>query len=165
MGAGRGQVLDERSAPPAPIEVVELELLKLVRHLDTFGRRSSLYGQIDRAGYLALRTIDTVGPVCIHRLAQSLHLDASTVTRQVAALESGGFVMRHVDPSDRRSWLIELTSQGRKAMHAVERGRRRAIAAILVDWKPDEVDDLARSMTKLNLAVFANLSDHAPAVS
>ena len=39
-------------------DVVELELLKLVRHLETFGRKSSLYQEVDRAGYLALRTLD-----------------------------------------------------------------------------------------------------------
>ena len=32
---------------------VELELLKLVRHLETFGRRCSLYVRVDRAGYLS----------------------------------------------------------------------------------------------------------------
>ena len=89
--------------------VVELELLKLVRHLETFGRKSSLYQEVDRAGYLALRTLDGLGPSCINGLAQELHLDSSTVTRQVSALESGGLVTRQVDPNDGRSWLIDLT--------------------------------------------------------
>ena len=93
------------------LDVVELELLKLVRHLETFGRRSSLYQEVDRAGYLALRTLDGLGPSCINRLAQELHLDSSTVTRQVGVLESGGLVTRHVDPNDGRSWLIDLTSR------------------------------------------------------
>ncbi len=73
------------------IGVIELELLKLVRHLETFGRRSSLYLHIDRAGYLALRTIEDLGPLSTKALATALNLDASTVTRQVAALETGGF--------------------------------------------------------------------------
>jgi len=42
---------------------IELELLKLVRQLDTFGRRCSLYVRVDRAGYLAMRTLDALGPV------------------------------------------------------------------------------------------------------
>jgi hypothetical protein len=45
------------------IGVIELELLKLVRHLETFGRRSSLYLHVDRAGYLALRMLDALGPM------------------------------------------------------------------------------------------------------
>ena len=70
------------------IGVIELELLKLVRHLETFGRRSSLYLQVDRAGYLALRTLEAMGPLSTKALATALNLDASTVTRQISALES-----------------------------------------------------------------------------
>jgi DNA-binding MarR family transcriptional regulator len=139
--------------------VVELELLKLVRHLETFGRKSSLYQEVDRAGYLALRTLDGLGPSCINGLAQELHLDSSTVTRQVSTLESAGFVTRQVDPNDGRSWLIELTPGGRKAMRTVERGRRHAIDSMLVDWQSEEVSDLARTISKLNLALFESVTE------
>jgi DNA-binding MarR family transcriptional regulator len=141
------------------LDVVELELLKLVRHLETLGRKSSLYREVDRAGYLALRTLDGLGPSCINGLAQELHLDSSTVTRQVSALESGGFVNRQVDPNDGRSWLIDLTPRGRKAMRTVERGRRQAIDSMLVGWQSDEVHDLARTVAKLNLALFDSVTE------
>src|ERR1700722_19685468 len=133
-----------RAGTTDDLGVVELELLKLVRQLDTFGRKSSLYREVDRAGYLALRTLDSLGPSCINGPAQELHLDSSTVTRQVSALESGGFVTRQVDPNDGRSWLIDLTSQGRKVMRTVERGRREAIDAMLTSWRSEDVHNLAR---------------------
>src|ERR1700722_11622892 len=144
---------------PDDLGTVELELLKLVRHLETFGRKSSLYREVDRAGYLALRTLDGLGPSCINGLAQELHLDSSTVTRQVSTLEAGGFVTRQVDPNDGRSWLIDLTSQGRKAMRTVERGRRLAIDSMLVDWKSEEVQDLARTISQLNVALFESATE------
>ena len=143
------------------LDVVELQLLKLVRHLETFGRRSSLYREVDRAGYIALRTLDGLGPSCINRLAQELHLDSSTVTRQVGVLESGDLVTRHVDPNDGRSWLIDLTALGRKAMRTVERGRHQAIDSMLRDWSTDEVHDLARIITKLNLALFDSMTEQS----
>ena len=65
---------------------IELELLRLVRHLETFGRRGSLYARVDRAGYLAMRVLDDLGPASTNALAHALHLDGSTVTRQVTAL-------------------------------------------------------------------------------
>jgi DNA-binding MarR family transcriptional regulator len=139
--------------------IVELELMKLVRHLETFGRKSSLYQEVDRAGYLALRTLDGLGASCINRLAQELHLDASTVTRQVGVLESGGFVVRQVDPDDGRSWLIDLSPRGRRAMRTVERGRRQAIDSMLADWKEDDLHDLARVITQLNLALFDSVTE------
>ena len=102
--------------PDDIIGIIELELLKLVRHLETFGRRSSLYLHVDRAGYLALRTIEDLGPLSTKALATALNLDASTVTRQIAALEAGGFVDRRPDPNDRRSSTIVLTAEGRQMM-------------------------------------------------
>src|ERR1700679_1643110 len=112
MGVTRTvQPVDEGADVTDDLGVVELELLKLVRHLETFGRKSSLYQEVDRAGYLALRTLDGLGPSSINALAQALHLASSTVTRQLGVLESGGLVTRHVDPNDGRSWLIGLTSR------------------------------------------------------
>jgi DNA-binding MarR family transcriptional regulator len=144
---------------PGDLGTVELELLKLVRHLETFGRKSSLYQEVDRAGYLALRTLDGLGPSCINGLARELHLDSSTVTRQVSTLESAGFVTRRVDPNDGRSWLIDLTPAGRKVMRTVERGRRHAIDSMLLDWQSDEVSDLARTISNLNVALFETVTE------
>src|ERR1700744_4550384 len=144
---------------PDDLGTVELELLKLVRHLETFGRKSSLYREVDRAGYVALRTLDGLGPSCINGLARELHLDSSTVTRQVSVLESGGLVTRQVDPNDGRSWLIDLTPRGRKAMRAIDRGRHHAIDSMLGGWQPEEVHDLARVISKLNLALFDSVSE------
>jgi DNA-binding MarR family transcriptional regulator len=164
MGVSRTvQRVDEGADSVDDLDIIELELLKLVRHLETFGRRSSLYQEVDRAGYIALRTVDGLGPSCINRLAQELHLDSSTVTRQVGVLESGGLVTRHVDPNDGRSWLIDLTSRGRKAMRTVERGRHDAIDSMLGSWTTEEVHDLARMMTKLNLALFDNMTEQSAA--
>lgn len=160
MDASRAvQTLDEPAEAADTVGVVELELMKLVRHLETFGRKSSLYEKVDRAGYLALRTLDELGPSCVNGLAQELHLDSSTVTRQVSVLESGGFVTRSVDPNDGRSWLIDLTPQGRKTMRTVERGRRQAIESMLVEWPSEEVHDLARVMSRLNLALFDSVTE------
>ena len=162
MGVPRTvQRVDEGADTVEDLDVVELELLKLVRHLETFGRRSSLYQEVDRAGYIALRTLDGLGPSCINRLAQELHLDSSTVTRQVGVLESGDLVTRHVDPNDGRSWLIDLTALGRKAMRTVERGRHQAIDSMLRGWSTEEVHDLARMITKLNLALFDSMTEQS----
>ena len=162
MGVSRTvQPVDEGVDTADDLDVVELELLKLVRHLETFGRKSSLYQEVDRAGYLALRTLDGLGPSCINDLAQQLHLDSSTVTRQVGVLESDGLVTRHVDPDDGRSWLIDLTSRGRKAMRTVERGRQHAIDSMLRGWPTEEVHDLARMITKLNLALFDSVTEQS----
>jgi DNA-binding MarR family transcriptional regulator len=136
------------------IGVIELELLKLVRHLETFGRRSSLYLQVDRAGYLALRTLASMGPVSTKALARALNLDASTVTRQITALETDGFVARLPDPTDRRSSTIVLTPEGRRTMAGVEKERRQVMETLIGDWGEREKLTLGRALRRLNLSLL-----------
>jgi DNA-binding MarR family transcriptional regulator len=139
------------------IGVIELELVKLVRHLETFGRRGSLYQEIDRAGYLALRTLDALGPVSTKSLARALHLDASTVTRQITTLEAGGFVERHPDPADGRSMTLVIRPEGRRVMRTVERGRRLRMESVLGDWDETGRADLGQALARLNVALVENV--------
>jgi DNA-binding MarR family transcriptional regulator len=142
-----------------PIATIELELTKLVRHLETFGRRCSLYVRVDRAGYLAMRMLEALGPVNTNTLAQALHLDASTVTRQVTALEGQGFVERRANPADGRSSTIALTQRGRQSMRAVEQERRRNIETLVSDWDSVEQIDLGVALTRLNISLAASVTE------
>ena len=139
---------------PDSIGVIELELLKLVRHLETFGRRSSLYLEVDRAGYLALRMLEAMGPVSTKALATALELDASTVTRQISALESAGFVERRPDPSDGRSSTIVLTEAGHRTMIGVERERRQVMEELVSDWTARDKLTLGRALSRLNVSLL-----------
>lgn len=142
-----------------PIPIIELELLTLVRLLETFGRKSSLYVRVDRAGYLALRTLERLGAAHTNALAEALHLDASTVTRQVTALVGSGLVARRPNPSDGRSSTLSLTAEGRRTMLEVEHERQRVLGEMFSDWDQVERADAARVLTKLNDSLvdkFAN---------
>ncbi len=139
------------------IGTVETELLTLVRHLETLGRRSSLYAQVDRAGYLMLRTLQRMGPVPTTGLAAALGLDASTVTRQATTLVAGGFVERLPNPADGRSSHLALTGAGRQVMRNVEQERRRVLEEMFEDWSEGEQLDLGRCLTRLNAALVGQV--------
>jgi len=145
--------MDDQSPGRDLIGDIELELLKLVRHLETFGRRCSLYVRVDRAGYLAMRTLDALGPVSANGLARALGLDASTVTRQITALERQGFVERCANPADGRSCTIVLTAAGSRAMSEVQRERCEQIRLLVSDWAEDGQADLGTSLSRLNAAL------------
>jgi DNA-binding MarR family transcriptional regulator len=134
--------------------IIELELAKLVRHLETFGRRTSVYAPVDRAGYLALRTLARLGPTSSRSLADALHLDASTVTRQVSALRAAGLIDRYPDPLDRRSSTLALSAEGHQVMRVVEAERRRQIHGLVADWTDAEQARLAQTLTKFNDALI-----------
>jgi DNA-binding MarR family transcriptional regulator len=144
-----------------PIGVMEVELIRLVRNLETFARRSSLYVRVDRAGYLAMRVLDALGPVSTNALAQALHLDGSTVTRQIAPLERGGLIERHRDPADGRSSTIALTDGGRRVMGEVQAERRRCIEALVSDWDGADQAGLAALLARLNSCLIGSVTDSA----
>ncbi len=151
--------MDSEAGGADAIGTIELELIKLVRHLETFARRSSLYVRVDRAGYLAMRVLDGLGPVSTNALAQALGLDASTVTRQVAALERVGLIARHPDPADGRSSIIALTPEGRRSMREVEQERRRRIETLVRDWDDAEQAGLAVALARLNSSLVESVAE------
>lgn len=136
------------------ISTIEMELLTLVRHLETLGRKSSLYRQVDRSGYLALRMLDRLGPLPTTTLADALQLDASTVTRQVNTLVTSGFAQRLPNPTDRRSSQLAITADGRRVMRGVERGRRRVLGQMFDEWNEEERQTLGEMLTKLNVSLI-----------
>jgi DNA-binding MarR family transcriptional regulator len=153
------------------IGIIELELMKLVRHLETLGRRSSLYERVDRAGYLAMRMLDGLGPVSTNTLARALRLDASTVTRQLTVLECHGFVQRCANPADGRSSTIVLTPEGRQCMCDVQRERWQHIGELVSGWTEREQCDLGTALTRLNVSLAGSVARlgrsaaHDPAAS
>ena len=151
--------MDDVSPPRDFIGEIELELLKLVRHLDTFGRRGSMYARVDRAGYLAMRTLDALGPLSANGLARALGLDASTVTRQITVLERQGYAERCANPADGRSCMIVLTDAGRRAMHQVQRERREKISQLVSDWEAGGQADLGQSLRRLNAALVGSVAE------
>lgn len=150
--------MGDESCGADAIGVIELELMKLVRQLETFGRRSSLYVRVDRAGYLAMRMLEDLGPANTNALAKALRLDASTVTRQITALERHGFVERCSNPADGRSSTIVLTPEGRQSMREVERARRRCIEAVVSDWDDAEQVDLGSALARLNASLTQSVT-------
>ena len=89
-------------------------------------------------------------------MATELSLDASTVTRQIAALETGGNDDRRPDPNDRRSSTILLTTEGRRMMDGVEQERRQGIEALVDDWDERDKTVLGRVLNKLNASLLQN---------
>ena len=60
------------------------------------------------------------GPLRLGPLARRLGITPSTLTRNLALLESDGLVVRETDPGDARAALVELTVSGERAAATVE---------------------------------------------
>ena len=135
------------------IDTIETEMAVLARSLELLRRRGRIHREMDRAGYLLLRTLEETGPLPVTQLAERVGLDASTVTRQVAALEAGGFAERGADPTDRRCCIVRPSAHGRRLMRDVQRHRRERFEDLLAGWSDADRADLARLLSRLNRSI------------
>ena len=95
-------------------------------------------------------------------LACVLQIAPSVVSRAVVPLEKAGLVERRPDPADARAWHLALTDLGRERLSARQEYVNVQFAAILADWEPDDVAQLAALMHRLDLAIAERSDDLLP---
>ena len=105
--------------------------------------------ELDRALFPLLVRIERRGPLGIVELAELAGRDYTTVSRQVAKLESLGLVGRQVNAQDARVKEAVATDQGRAMARALDGAREKVFASVLADWDRQDVADLARLMRRL----------------
>jgi DNA-binding MarR family transcriptional regulator len=64
----------------------------------------------------AVAALDRYGPLRLGELARAEAVAPPTLTKLVAGLEGEGLVTRRPDPTDGRSWVVELAPKGRDAL-------------------------------------------------
>jgi DNA-binding MarR family transcriptional regulator len=104
---------------------------------------------LDRALFMLLVRIERRGPIGIVELAELSGRDYTTVSRQVARLESLGLALRRTDAVDRRIRGVVLTPAGLAMTGEVNRVREKLLTAILATWSPGELRELARLSRRL----------------
>ena len=100
-----------------------------------------------------LKVLSTCGPMRLSSLADSLELDASTVSRHVKQLEDRGYLGRTSDPDDGRASRIEVTDAGRTALHDHVWRRKALITAVLESWSPADREELRSILDRFNKEV------------
>jgi DNA-binding MarR family transcriptional regulator len=164
MGKATVRRTADRANPGDELARLERELAVLVRHLERLGRSSDLYTGMGtgRAGYLLLMTLEEAGAATIGTLAATLGLDASTVTRQIAAMEAEGLIERTNDPQDRRCSIISASARGRSLLRSVRERRTDRVDTLLREWPVEDRAALARLLARLNQAIAAGATGQPP---
>jgi DNA-binding MarR family transcriptional regulator len=134
------------------IRVIHGALLDIVSVINRPDRDEVLIKEagirLDRALFPLLVGIERLGPISIVELAARTGRDHTTVSRQVAKLESLGLVDRRANETDRRVREAVVTRQGKEMTMHIDAARERIGTAIFASWKPAEIDDLVRLMRK-----------------
>lgn len=134
-----------RPAPePTDAELADADELgrQLVRFMRVVTRMKSHVTKqgpdgIERAAYAILFTLIHEGPQRTSRLAEVLHSDISTISRQSSSLVNHGLIERQADPEDGRACLLAPTDEGMRVFEENRRIRNLWLARLVADW-PDE---------------------------
>jgi DNA-binding MarR family transcriptional regulator len=103
---------------------------------------------LDRALFPLLARIERRGPLGIVELAELAGRDYTTVSRQVAKLESLGLVARCPSPEDKRVRAAIVTDEGREMTRALDAARQKIMEGLLAHWDTNEVRELSRLLRK-----------------
>ena len=90
------------------------------------------------------------GPQRSKVLADRMHSDPSTVSRQATALVELGLVDREPDPDDGRAALLAASAAGHELFATMRAHRDQMFQAVLADWSPDDVVTFADLLGRFN---------------
>jgi DNA-binding MarR family transcriptional regulator len=142
-----------RPSPPGPDDAVQLRSL-----VSVVVRRFSLAerADVDCCGLTVAQaaTLEALrpGPVRLGELAQRLGITPSTLTRNLARLESDGLVAREADPADARAARVRLTAGGLRAAERVV-DQELAFARSILDRLGPRRGDVLAALAELLGAV------------
>ena len=104
---------------------------------------------VERATYLLLVHLVKDGPRRASALAEAVHSDPSTISRQIGHLVKLGYVERTADPVDGRATLLAATVEGRRVFEENRRLRNERFTEILAGWSGDDRAALAAMLGRL----------------
>lgn len=104
---------------------------------------------LDRALFPLLVLVGRLGPIGVVELADRVGRDYTTVSRQIAKLESLGLVVRRVGAADRRVREAVITKIGKAMIDRIDAARARIGRKIFSEWNSQDVETLSRLLRKL----------------
>src|SRR5271163_1273816 len=117
---------------------------------------------LDRALFPLLVGIQRFGPIGVVDLADRAGRDYTTVSRQVAKLESLGLVKRQGSAADRRVREAVITPKGKAMTDLVDAARDRVGRAIFATWDARDISELVRLIRRFADAVKDDPSGDVP---
>lgn len=103
---------------------------------------------VDPSQAALLYSLSCHGAMRLGDLAETMKLDASTVSRHVQQLGDHGLIRRDPDPADGRASIIDLSDAGRDALRLTFDQRRAFLTTALAGWSEADRqrlhDDIAR---------------------
>jgi DNA-binding MarR family transcriptional regulator len=124
-----------------------IRLMKLLRSLHAQAPR--LHPAVETAAYPILFNL-LAGPKRVSSLAECVHSDVSTVSRQASHLTSHGLLEKLQDPQDGRALMLSLTPAGKQLLDELVQQRGDWFRHLLRDWDVSDIEQFSRSLARLS---------------
>jgi DNA-binding MarR family transcriptional regulator len=98
---------------------------------------------VEWSGHMVLKCVANGGPMRTSDIAECLHSDPSTVSRQVAGLVKEGLLSRRADPEDGRASLLVTTERAHQVLADHDEIRVQQFARMLQDWNERDLHRFA----------------------
>ncbi|MHC5259430.1 MarR family winged helix-turn-helix transcriptional regulator [Streptomyces sp. UC4497] len=141
---------DHAADREAAVETIQRELTSFARRARATAAR--MHPELSLVSYSLLAHLDERGGCRATDLAAHYALDKSTVSRQVAALQRAGLVIRRVDPDDHRVQVLHPTEAGADVLRQVTVNRRQIFGDRLADWPEEDLERFADYLVRYNHA-------------
>jgi len=115
---------------------------------------------IDRALFPLLVALGEQGTLGVAELADLVGRDYTTISRQLAKLESLALVKRYEDEVDRRKRAAQVTNDGRKIVKAITVARQQLLSQVLAGWSESD----RRVLAEINRRFAVALNEYAQKV-
>ncbi|HMM95256.1 MarR family transcriptional regulator [Phycicoccus sp.] len=148
-----------RSTSSTPTALLGDELLRVVKLIHVARARAPRqHPLVDPMAYPLLFHLKR-STLRVSELADAVHSDVSTVSRQVSTLVDLGFVTREPDPDDGRAHVLAVTADGTALLTGIRESRDRWLQDLLADWTDDEVGSLTTALARLAADLETSLTD------
>lgn len=118
-----------------------------------------LHPEVETSAYPVIFTV-AAGPMRVSTIAEKIHSDTSTVSRQVSHLVQAGILEKIPDPNDGRAQNIALASDGLQLLDDIHESRGRMFASLMTDWTNDEANEFDEYLQRLYSDLAGDFTNH-----
>lgn len=135
--------------PSGELSAQMIRLIRLINSVKVHAAAKQRHG-VEFTSYVLLFQLVRRGPQRLSSLAECVHADVSTVSRQVSALVEHGLVEKRPDQHDRRAALLAATDDGLELFRKIRHERNAMFDAVLQGWSAQEITTLATLLARFN---------------
>ena len=160
-GAPAAGAEGQPSLDRATAERVSLGLIRVMKLMQALRQHAPRqHPAVDTAAYPVLFTL-AAEPQRVSSLAELVHSDVSTVSRQVTTLAAHGLLEKVSDPEDGRAQVVRLSAEGEALVARIQHTRNEWFATLLADWDHEDAADFAAHLERFG-ATLLDVREQAP---